>query len=504
MKFIDLLIDRITMYRLLLFYLLTLAGTAMLFGALGWLNYSPYSILFTSSYFVILCFVINYIFAKVFDAPTNWESSILPGLILSLIITPAASFKVIPCFTASAGLAIASKYLLTIRNKHIFNPAAIAVVLTAFGPQESASWWIGASALMPLIVIGGLLISRKIRRLGMVITFIGSVIVSTLLFVWLEGRDMGAALQSVLLHSSLFFLAFVMLTEPWTSPTTKGRRIVYAIIVGILFAPSLHIGTVYSTPELALVIGNLFAFLVTPMVKTRLSLKRRNTFGQYTEDIEFTPERAFTYKPGQYVELTLPHSSADSRGLRRYFTLASSPTEDTVRFGIRYYNPGSTFKQTLREADESLFLSAGQLGGDFTMPSDKKQKLTFIAGGIGVTPFRSMIKYLSDKGDNRSVKLLYGERTINDIAYSDVFEEARRKIHVDTTYVVSELKSLPPPHVRPGQINTELIKTAVPDYLERMFYVSGPQPMVQTIKETLVDIGVPSSHVRVDYFFGYA
>lgn len=504
MKFIDLLIDRITMYRLLLYYLLALVGAAMLFGTLGWLTYSPYSILFTSSYFVITCLVINYVFAKVFDAPTNWESSILTALILSLIITPAASFKDITFFTAAAGLAIASKYLLAIRYKHIFNPAAIAVVLTAFGPQESASWWVGASVLLPIVVVGGLLISRKIRRLGMVLTFIATAILSTLFFVWLSGRDTGVALQNVILHSSLFFLAFVMLTEPWTSPATKGKRIIYALIVGILFAPALHVGSIYSTPELALVVGNIFAFLVSPMVKTRLYLKDRHLFGKRTEDIEFTPERAFNYKPGQYVELTLPHSSADSRGLRRYFTLASSPTEDTIRFGIRYYDPSSTFKQTLREADDDLFISAGQLGGDFTMPSDKKLKLAFIAGGIGVTPFRSMVKYLSDTGDDRSVKMIYSERTVDDVTYSDVFEEARRKVRVDTTYVVNELKSLPSPHVRPGQINAELIKTAIPDYLERTFYISGPQPMVLTIKENLIDLGVPSSQVKVDYFFGYS
>lgn len=504
MRFIDLIIDRVTMYRLLLYYLLGLTGAAMLFGALGWLLYSPYSILFTASYFILACFVFNYIFAKILDAPTNWESSILTGLILSLIITPAASFKQLTFFTAAAGLAIASKYLLTIRNKHIFNPAAIAVVLTAFGPQETASWWVGTATLTPLVVAGGLLVARKIRRLGMVVTFIATAILSTLVFVLLAGRDAGTALQNIIFHSSLFFLAFAMLTEPWTSPTTNGKRIVYAIIVGILFAPALHIGSVYSTPELALVIGNLFAFAVTAIIKTRLHLKSKRAYGKRTEDFELIPEHKFAYKPGQYVEVTLPHAAADSRGLRRYFTLASSPTEDTLRFGIRYYEPSSSFKKILRDADDNLFMSAGQLGGDFTMPNDKNTKLAFIAGGIGVTPFRSMVKYLSDTNDDRSVKLLYAEKSLDDIAYGEIFEEARKKVHVDTTYVINEIKSLPSPHIKPGHITSELIKATVPDYLERTFYISGPQPMVVAMKDTLSELGVPSSHIKVDYFFGYA
>lgn len=504
MRYIDLFIDRITMYRLLLYYLLLLTGSATLFSALGWLSYNPYSILFTASYFVLSCFVINYLFAKAFNAPTNWESSVLTGLILSLIITPASSFKEVAFFTIAAGLAVSSKYILAIRNKHIFNPAAIAVVLTALGSQEGASWWVGSTALAPLVIIGGLLMTRKIRRFGMVITFIVTAVLSTTFLVWISGRDAGMALQNTLLHSSLFFLAFVMLTEPWTSPTTNGKRIVYAIVVGILFSPALHIGNTYSTPELALIIGNIFAFVVTPMVKTHLHLKSRRRFGKHTEDIELVPERSFIYKPGQYVELTLPHPSADSRGLRRYLTIASSPTEDTVRFGIRYHDPSSTFKQYLRAADDDLFISAGQLGGDFTLPKDKKLKLAFIAGGIGITPFRSMVKYLSDTNDNRSVKLLYGERTPNDIAYTETFEEARRKVRVDTTYIINEITSLSSPHIKPGHINTEMVKTLIPDYLERIFYVSGPQPMVLDIKENLRDLGVPSSHIKVDYFFGYA
>ncbi|HUO62017.1 MAG TPA: RnfABCDGE type electron transport complex subunit D [Candidatus Bathyarchaeia archaeon] len=492
------------MYRLLLYYLVTLLAAAMLFGALGWLAFNPFSILFSASYLVLLCYVTNYIFAQLFSAPSNGESAILTGLILSLLITPAASFKEITFLTAAAGLAISSKYILAIRNKHIFNPAAIAVVLTAFGPQESASWWVGTTILLPIVVIGGLLVARKTRRNTMVFTFIGTAIASTAFLFWLDGRDVAVALQNTLLRSSLFFLAFAMLTEPWTSPTTKYRRLIYAAIVGTLFSPALHIGSIYSTPELALVIGNIAAFAMSPIVKTKLHLGKRRMYGAVTEDIEFIPERLFTYKPGQYVEVTLPHPSPDSRGPRRYFTLASSPTEKTLRLGVRYYENGSSFKNTLRHATDNLFMSAGQLGGDFTMPDDKKQKLAFIAGGIGITPFRSMVKYLHDTDDQRSVKLLYGERSMQDIAYEEIFEAARRKVRVDTTYVISQLNSLNSPYIRPGRIDAETIKSHIPDYLERSFYISGPQPMVRAIKEQLTDLGVPSHQIKLDYFFGYA
>ena len=503
MNYIDSLINRITMYRLLLYYLLVLVGAAMFFGATGALSYSPYSVLLNAGLFVGFCYALNFVFAKVYQAPTNGESSILTGLILALIVTPISSVKDVTFIAAASGLAIASKYILAVKNKHIFNPAAIAVVLTAFGPQESASWWVGSAILVPFVVLGGLLISRKIRRNGMVFSFIGTALASTLFFAAISGHDVGATLQNTLLHSSLFFLAFVMLTEPWTSPTTKTKRYIYAGIVGVLFAPALHIGGIYSTPELALVIGNLAAFFMSPMVKTKLRVQAHEWYGAATQDIAFVPEYAFSYKPGQYIEMTLPHHSADSRGLRRYFTLASSPTEETVRIGVRYYEHGSTFKQAFQNINENTELSVGQLGGDFTLPKDPSKKLAFIAGGIGVTPFRSMVKYLDDTNDRRSVILLYGERTVEDIAYRDVFEDARRNANISTTYVLSSPGS-DSPYVTYGRIDVELIKTSVPDYLDRLFYISGPQSMVIGVKKSLLALGVPRRNIKTDYFFGYA
>lgn len=504
MRYIDLIIDRVTMYRLLLYYLAALLCVAMFLGAIGVLTYSPYSIALSAAFFLAICYGVNYVFAKIYETPSNTESSILTALILSLIISPLTSPKDITFFGAAAGLAIASKYILAIRHKHIFNPAAIAVVLTAFGPQESASWWVGSTALLPFVIIGGVLIARKIRRNNMVFTFFGTAIASVAVFALLNGKDILPTLQDTVLHSSLFFLGFVMLTEPWTSPATKTKRYIYACIVGFLFSPLIHIGSIYSTPELALVIGNFAAFMMSPLVKTKLTIFRRDMYGRRTEDVEFVPNRRFNYKPGQYIEMTLPHKSADSRGYRRYFTLASSPTEETLRIGIRYYDNGSTFKKHLHSGDFDKGLSIGQLGGDFTLPNESQTKFAFIAGGIGITPFRSMVKYLTDTGDARSVKLLYGERSVSDVAYSTIFEQARTKGTIDTHYIIAEPSTVRSSSIIYGTIDADLIKMQIPDYLDRTFYISGPQPMVLAIKDDLKKMGVSSRRIKVDYFFGYA
>ena len=504
MKYIDILLDRITMYRLLLYYLVIILCAAILFGALGIVPYNPYVIAVSATVLVGVCLVTNFIFAKIYNAPTNTESSILTGLILTLIITPPASIHEAPFLFAAAGLAIASKYIIAIHNKHIFNPVAIAVVLTAFGPQQSASWWVGTISLLPFVIIGGLLVVRKIKRIRMVSLFFIVALISTTALALIGHMDLGTTIQATLFHSSLFFLGFVMLTEPVTSPTTTTKRSWYAVIVGLFFAPGLNIFGIYSTPELALVIGNLASFFISPHVKTRIRLTERRTYGRDTEDLVFLPERKFTYKPGQYVEMTLPHAHADSRGLRRYFTLASSPTEDTLRFGVRFYDNGSSFKKLLKTTQSSMFASIGQLGGDFTLPSDPTRKLVFIAGGIGITPFRSMVKYLSDTNDMRAVTLLYGERSLDDITYRDVFEDAQVKVNVKSHYVVSHIHSKTSPFMHSGRIDSQLIRTVLPDYQDQLFYISGPQLMVQATRATLIHLGVNRHNIKTDYFSGYA
>jgi ferredoxin-NADP reductase len=226
-------------------------------------------------------------------------------------------------------------------------------------------------------------------------------------------------------------------------------------------------------------------------------------YGANTEDIELAPEHPFLYKPGQYVEMTLPHKGSDARGARRYFTLASSPTEDTLRLGVRYYENGSSFKSSLHNPD-STFMSFGQVGGDFTLPKSKDAKLAFIAGGIGVTPFRSMVKYLADTNDARPAIMLYGERSIEDIAYREIFEEAQSKIGLVVRYVLGSMPQQLSSNEIVGMINRDLIAREIPDYASRTFYISGPQSMVKGVKKELRSMGVSRRNIKTDYFFGYA
>ena len=504
MKLIDDFLDRITMYRLLLYYLLALLGVAAVLGGLGYMPYSPQAVIGSAAYLMAACWITNKVFAYILDIPTNYESSLITALILSLIITPLSSPQNFVFLSAAAGLAIASKYLLVIRRQHIFNPAAIAVALTALGAGQSASWWVGNAQLLPVVLIGGMLLARKIRRGQMIVIFLVTSLIASVILTLMHHGNVIDTTRNLALHSSAFFLAFVMLTEPLTSPSVVSRQRWYGGLAGLLFPPQVHLLGLFSTPELVLVVSNIFAYIIGPRVKLLPQLNQKLTWGPSTKDFIFVTDQPFKYKPGQYMEWTLPHTKTDNRGNRRYFTLASSPTEPNLRLGIKFYAKGSSFKQAMLSMDRNTQIAAGQLGGDFTLPADPARKLAFIAGGIGITPFRSMIKYLVDSDEKRSVTLLYSEKNPADFAYYDVFKEAKSKLGIKTVYTITDKNVGRYDGVRNGQITHEMIKAEVPDYLERMFYVSGPHRMVTSLQHELRGLGVQEHNIKIDFFPGYA
>ncbi len=502
---LDKLLDRVTMYRLLIYYLVGLLVVAVGFSAAGKLNYSPVAIAGLSLYIFVVAWVTNKMFAWFLDIAGNSDSTLITALILALIISPTTDRFNFLFITAATGLAIASKYLLTYRKRHFFNPAAIAVVLTALGPKETASWWIGNPTMMPFVLIGGFLLVRRIRRGAMVSSFLITSLVATAIEALLHHHSVLTTWHGAIFSSTLLFLAFVMLTEPLTSPSTKKMQIWYGILTGLLFPPQVHFGSLYSTPERALIIGNIFAFIVNPKIKLFPALTRKIKITPDSADFIFAPDRKFAYEPGQYMEFTLPHDNVDSRGQRRYFTLASSPTEDTIRVGVKFYQKSSSFKEAMLDMNTNTTISAASLGGDFIMPEDKNRKVLFIAGGIGVTPYRSMIKYLIDKNEQRDVALLYSASTAEDIAYTDVFETARHQLGIKPVYMLTKNGTrLPDNRFRAGKITSEVIKREVPDYADRLFYISGPQPMVAGVTHSLHELGVHGEHIKTDFFTGYA
>lgn len=489
MQFIDDFLSGITMYRLMLYYLICLVFLASLLSFLKILPYNGLDILLEAAYLVAICWVANKVFSRLVKVKTNLESTYITALILTLIMGPNSPLDHHLPLAGAGILAMASKYLIAPRKKHIFNPAGFgalaAGVLLGFG----ASWWVGSAPMFPFILGGGLLILKRIRRFRMAGTFLLITLVISLI-----SSPSGKVITDLLLVSPIIFFTCVILVEPLTSPYKSNYQLIHASLVAVLF--NLYGRFLVTIPyplELALLSGNVFSYMVSPVSSQVLKLKEKK---QLTHDVVafiFEPWGNLKYKAGQYLEWTLTHPRPDSRGVRRFFTISSSPTEDFVMLTSKFYDKPSTFKQALHKLEPGDEIGAAHLSGEFTLPEDPGKKLAFIAGGIGITPFRSMAKWLIDNREKRDIVLLFSNKTEQDQVFKDIFDAAK-ELGVRTVYVNTD---------KDEYIDEKMIKKEMPDWQERLFYVSGPQPMVLAMEEMLEDMGIQKSHIQVDYFPGY-
>lgn len=480
----------------MLCYLIFLLVAALVLSFFSLLPFSPVSLILSSSLIVGICLVVNKVFAFIFKAPTNLESVYISALILSLIITPARSLQDYQFLFWAGILAMASKYVLAINKKHIFNPVAISLVLTTLSGLGSTSWWAGVLPMFPFILLG-LLIIKKIKKWNLISYFFLTSITAAVLGAIFRGNDALVTFNTLFFNSPILFFALIMLIEPLTSPASKFKQSFYGIAVGLM--------VFYFTPEIALVLGNIFSYIVSPKVKLFLNLEQKIKIAPDIYDFIFSSNQKMSFLPGQYMEWTLPHNGIDSRGNRRYFTLASSPTEDNLKIGVKFYPQGSSFKKAMLNLDRKTRIVASQLAGDFVLPKDIKKKLVFIAGGIGITPFRSMIKYLLDKDEKRDIILFYADKNYQEIVYKEIFEKARKEIGIKTVYALTDVNEVPKNwQGKVGRVSDRMIAEEVPDYSDRIFYLSGPHSMVAAFEKTLQDMGIAKNKIKTDFFPGYA
>ena len=505
-KFIDDFLNKTTMYRLTLYCVVFLWILALIFSSIGILHYSPVDLIISLTFIFLICFLTNELFAKIFKAPSNIESVYITAFILASIISPLNPLNNLPFIFLAGFTAMASKYILAINKKHIFNPAAAGAVLAALITNQAATWWMGTACMAPFVLIAGLLICRKIRRFDLLFGFFASYMIFTIGYgVFFAGQKFFATVNGAIIDSPMLYLGSIMLTEPMTTPPIKKLRIFYGALVGFLSAPFAGIGSFYTTPEIALVLGNIYSYMVGSKEKLILKLKEKNKIANDTFDFVFDSDRKLNFQPGQYLEWTLGHKKMDNRGMRRYFTIASSPTEKEIIMGVKFYDKPSSYKQSLLSLKNGGIVVASQLAGDFILPKDKNKKLIFIAGGIGVTPFRSMIKYLTDKNEKRDITIFYSNRGAQDIAYKDIFDQAQEKLGIKTVYCLSDASLTPADWSgEKGFVNKAMIEKYAPDFNERMFYISGPRSMILAFDKILKGAGIKKSHIKTDFFPGFA
>ena len=200
----------------------------------------------------------------------------------------------------------------------------------------------------------------------------------------------------------------------------------------------------------------------------------------------FKPTSHMKHIGGQFIELYIPHRYPDERGIKHWFTLSSSPTEDFWAITTKL-NPerSSTFKTALQNVQAGTELKMAAPMGDFVLPKDPAIPLLFVAGGIGCTPYRSMVKYLQDTHEKRDITLLYAANSIEEIAFRDIFET------LDRNFI--------------PLVGTRLTSAKIQEYAspQHYIYLSGPEPMIEMLDNELKEAGVDPDHLRTDFFPNY-
>lgn len=497
MHFLDSFLNKITMYRLILYVLAGLYALATLLSLFGILSYSVIDFLTTGAFLLALCFFSNILFGKIFKITPNAESSVITAFILILIIGPLTLVPNLLFLGAAGIIAMGSKYLLVYKKQHIFNPAAFAVVATAIIMGKGASWWAGDPILLPFITVGGLLIARKTNRFHMIFSFLASSSFFLLLFQMLSPED----IPGYILNTATLFFAFIMLTEPITSPGDRWMRTYFGIFAGLAMVIIQKIGIFYSM-ELSLVFANLVFRIIHFSNKYHLVLKEKRQLSKGIWEFIFAPQQKIKFTAGQYLEWGLPHAPTDSRGHRRYFTIASSPTEDDVSFIVRIPEKMSTYKKSLLAMSPGDTLFATNLEGEFTLKKDPNTSYAFIARGVGITPFQSIIKYMMDSNIKFPVILFYIVHSGEEKVFDELFKKTKEKIGLEVVYIIDDAapKNW---HGEIGNLTPEIVKRYLKDYTSRTFYISGPEPMVHEYKGMLAKMGVPRKNIKTDYFPGY-
>jgi len=496
---VDKFLNSITMYKLVLYGLLVQALYAFLASVFGFLTLSAFSLICSFAILLSVTYSLNSFLGKTFNAPINPESAPITALILFFVLVPPTTLEEASVLVVGAVLAMLSKYLIAPMRRHIFNPAAFAAFVLGVANFGFATWWVATPIMFPATVILGFLVVRKIRRFSMFFAFLAIALLRSFMVGGFE------LLLQDLVSWPLIFLGTIMLTEPFTMPPKRGMQVIYGLGVGLLSVVPFTYGIIYGTPELSLLIGNIFSYIVSFRRRIMFSLESKREISKGTFEWNFLPGKAFAHIPGQYLEWTLAHDNSDSRGVRRYFTISSAPHEHSVKIGVRTAgDQSSSFKKALLAMPEGGHIVAGQLAGDFVLPKNPSEKLAFIAGGIGVTPFRSMISHLLFTKERRDIVFFYTVKAPDEIAYMDIWEQAEKELGIRVFFVITDPASVPQDwHGQSGFINEAMLAGTSPDFKDRKFYLSGPNAMVESYKKMLRKGGVSSRAIITDYFPGF-
>ncbi len=207
------------------------------------------------------------------------------------------------------------------------------------------------------------------------------------------------------------------------------------------------------------------------------------------------------FRPGAYFWVELPdRGHEDEKGLRRHISLVTAPGERPL-VGLATRLRDSAFKRTLAELEVGDEVVVEEPKGSFLLPEDTSAQYVFVAGGIGITVFRSMLRHIADEGLPYRVTLVYSNRDRESAAFLDELEELERRI--EGLRVVLTFTEQAGWDGESRRIDSAMLGDHLGDLGTYRFLVAGPPEMAESVSASLLAAGVSGEHVLTGGFSGY-
>lgn len=278
------------------------------------------------------------------------------------------------------------------------------------------------------------------------------------------------------------------------------------IVTYVLFFSALYHASNIGSDTSSLFVKSLFILLFIGIIiggfyRTNYKIKHRkfkclvDSVDWETHDtftLKLKPNKKLNFKAGQFCFLRL---NKDRLFARHPFSLSSSPDDDTLDFTIKLAGRFTKIASKLKKGEEVM------VDGPFGVftSEDDEDDLVFIAGGVGITPFMSMIRYYSGFDKKKNITLFYGCREKKDIIFKDKLDKIKGS-WLKRFYTLSREKNLPKDCVK-GYVDKDLIIKNVKNLKDSTFYICGPELMKDKIVKTLLHLGVDRSNIKFESFF---
>ena len=239
-----------------------------------------------------------------------------------------------------------------------------------------------------------------------------------------------------------------------------------------------------------------------PVFMTKL--KNRMEVAERTMAFQFDKPSTWTFKPGQFIDITLPNPPEnDTEGNKRGFSIASAPREDFIMVATRLRN--TAFKRSLAKVPLGTEVEIEGPFGNLVLHNNASRAAVLLAGGIGITPFRSiLVQAAADRLPHR-IFLLYSNRRPEDAPFLDELGAVQKKnpnFRMIATMTEMERSHLPWAGER-GLINVGMLSKHLKDVKNAIYYIAGPPGMVKGVQSTLNSFGIDDDDIRTEEFAGY-